>query len=68
MENDLTLSAPMTSTFRLEYEDGCLVDGEQFSDLDRARDVAFEINLEENVPIVIRRSYGGRLFDEEVVG
>lgn len=64
MENDSIFAA---CAFHLEYEDGTLIDGETFSDLDRARDVAFDVSQDESCSVVIRRSIGGHLFTEEVI-
>jgi hypothetical protein len=64
MENDSIFAV---CSFHLEYEDGTLVDGETFSNLDRARDVAFDISQDESCSVVIRSSVGGCLFTEEVI-
>jgi len=46
-------------TYALMFSDnGCLVDGEEYINLDDARDVAFEVSVETNRSIDICESFG----------
>lgn len=68
MENT---SQPVTlpSTFYLEFfSDGTLVDGWTYTNLDRVRDIAFDISEELGRKITIKRENLGKSFVEEVVG
>lgn len=46
-------------TYALMFSDnGCLVDGEEYVDLDNARDVAFEVSLETGMRVAICEFFG----------
>ena len=46
-------------TYALMFADnGCLVDGEEYVDLDNARDVAFEMSLETGMRVAICEYFG----------
>ena len=57
------------SVFYLEFfSDGTLVDGWTYSNLDRARDIAFDMSEELGRKIVVKRQVNCRTYAEEVVG
>jgi len=46
-------------TYSLMFaNDGCLVDGENYTNLDQVRDIAFEISLETGMEIAICEYFG----------
>lgn len=46
-------------TYSLMFsQNGCLVDGEDYTDLDEARDIAFNISEALGVPVSICEMYG----------
>lgn len=64
----MSMSFP-PSVFHLEFQDdGTLVDGSTYTNLDRARDDAFGVWQDEGRRVAIMRSLNGHLFIEEVCG